>query len=342
MVLLVLLFLHLINMRTTIKRFYNLYIMDQQYTNKIPPCEKHPSTIVISGGGIGGFSLYGAIRETNRRGIWNHDYIKKIYAVSAGASIALCIALRFDWTTLDEYMIHRPWGNSFRWYNLNFMRTFYDMGVFDKTPIIQFFTPLFAANDIPLDITMAQLYERTGVELHIYCVELFHFQYVDMSHITHPDLKVLDAVYRSSTIPFVFKPDTHIDDNGKKHIYIDGFFLGNFPSHIALDDSDIESNANKILGFRFNMGKRSANANNIVEFFQNLIVSIISHLNKHCFNLPRQVTLSYDNISFQKIYNTMFSSVQRSQLIQIGENFGRDFCLEDGGGGEDGRGENFV
>jgi predicted acylesterase/phospholipase RssA len=294
-------------------------------TSPPPPPPPRPNTLIISGGGIAGFSIFGALKETNLRGVWRLSEIKKIYAVSAGAGLAVCIALGFEWNVLNEYFIRRRWGAAFKW-TTNLLRFFYDMGIYDKTIIADFFRPLFAAKDIDPEITLRELYLITGVEIHIYCVELFGFHYIDMSYLTHPNMKVLDAVYRSCTIPFFFKPDTEIDEDGKKYVFIDGCFLGNYPSHI---DGAVE-NPDTTIGFRFNI-LNPPNVNNIMEFLQKIAISVLQYLNRKCVDLPRQIKITYDNNSFRQLYNTIYDAAYREQLVKIGENYGRDFAAAAGG-----------
>ena len=53
---------------------------------------------------------------------------------------------------------------------------------------------------------MQELFEYTGVDLHIYTVDINSFESVDISHKSHPNWRVIEAVYVSSSLPFIFKP----------------------------------------------------------------------------------------------------------------------------------------
>ena len=52
--------------------------------------------IVIPGGGGTGFIAYGALKESHNRGIWNIENIESIYGTSAGAIIAIFIAIIYS------------------------------------------------------------------------------------------------------------------------------------------------------------------------------------------------------------------------------------------------------
>ena len=45
--------------------------------------------IVISGGGIGGFSFYGAIKQLNINDVWNINNIQNIFGTSIGSIITV-------------------------------------------------------------------------------------------------------------------------------------------------------------------------------------------------------------------------------------------------------------
>jgi len=250
--------------------------------------------LVISGGGISGFYLYNALRDSNLRGEWNIKNIKSIHAVSAGTVIAAIIALRYDWSITDEYFISRPLINLFKWENLSMMSVFYNCGIIDRTVFVDFLRPLFAgaifensAVDIDIDITMHDFYEKTGISLHFYCTDISIFEKIEMSPIKTPDLSVIDAIYRSCTIPFIMCPQrgSHITKNNvtessereqisspprKRRIapvYIDGYLKTNYPS---LDCINTGANEDNILGFRLNT-EYNDDINNMIDLAKSII-----------------------------------------------------------------------
>ena len=74
-------------------------------TPTVPPYTiKH---LIISGGGVYGFSFYGMLKELNLNKVWNISNIKTIHATSAGTVIATIIALNYDWETMDKYIYNK-------------------------------------------------------------------------------------------------------------------------------------------------------------------------------------------------------------------------------------------
>ena len=83
--------------------------MCEPYTH--PEIIRH---IVCSGGGVTGFSFYGILKECYARGIWKVENIQTIYGTSVGSIFAVILALNYDWQTMDDYLIKRPWQNVFK------------------------------------------------------------------------------------------------------------------------------------------------------------------------------------------------------------------------------------
>lgn len=182
--------------------------------------------LVISGGGAYGFSAYAAIRESNRAKLWNIDDIETIYGTSAGSIISVMLALRYDWDTMDDFLLKRPWGSVFQIIPDIVLSVYSNRGLFDKTHMENVFSPLFGGKDIPLDITLQGFYEKTGIEIHIFVTEVngdFSSE-TDLSYLTHPEWLLLDAVYCSCCIPGFFQP--FIKD---EKCYIDGGVFMNYP-----------------------------------------------------------------------------------------------------------------
>ena len=74
---------------------------------------KKIENIVISGGGLTLFTYYGILKESSKSNVWNINDIKTIYGTSAGAILSVLLCLKYDWETLDNYIINRPWEKVF-------------------------------------------------------------------------------------------------------------------------------------------------------------------------------------------------------------------------------------
>ena len=134
-------------------------------TSALFPTIKH---LVISGGGAAGFSYYGVLKQTQIRGLWNTENIKSIYATSAGTIIAVILSLGYDWNTIDDYIVKRPWHKVFKFELSMGLKSILNQGIFDINVLQETFKPLFKGKDIPIDISLLDFYERTNKEIHFF------------------------------------------------------------------------------------------------------------------------------------------------------------------------------
>jgi len=272
--------------------------------------------IVISGGAQTGLAFYGVLKESEKQNFWNIQNIQTIYATSVGAMMAVILCLKYDWDTLDSYLIKRPWQNIFKIDLYTIIKAFDQRGIFSIQLIEEIFSPLFLGKDIPISVTMKEFYDLTGIELHIFTTELNKFETIDLSYKTHPEWKILDAIYCSSTLPIVFSPI--IKDDTK--CYIDGGFLLDFPLSKCLQYVD---NEDEIFSIRKHNNKKNNIIDNTSSFFDflmtiinNLLKRILNDTNK--YSIKNEIAVIDQAVSIQDIISTAFSIEERQRLIQHG------------------------
>ena len=214
--------------------------------------------LVIAGGGPIGFQFLGALEHLNEEGFWKLEDIESIYATSIGTFLAAFICLKYDWETLNTYLIDRPWHDAFKLNGKQIFDAFYNKGLYDKKIIEITFKPLLEAKDLSLNITLKEFYEYSKIELHLYAFELNKFETVDISYKTHPELLLVQAIFMSSALPGVFAPVCI-----NNCCYIDGGVMANYPLTHCLKD---HPNSDEILGVTFyrDYDKPDAYKNNIV------------------------------------------------------------------------------
>ena len=207
-------------------------------TNKKLPNIEH---LVLSGAGHGLFSYLGAFSVLIKHKIIDIKKIKTIYGTSAGSIVSVFILLDIDIDIIIDYAVERPWNEVFKLDN-NLINIITDYGICDDIVIKKIFSPLFSMKDIDINITMIEFYEKTNVELYFYGTELKTFEETELSYKNTPNLKLLDAVYISSSLPILFKPMVY---NTK--YYIDGGFINQYPIENILKNID---NDNTIFGIK--------------------------------------------------------------------------------------------
>jgi predicted acylesterase/phospholipase RssA len=187
--------------------------------------------LVISGGGPSMVQTLGILQYLEEKGFLERKSIQTIYATSAGALVALLLSLDFDWETIFDYIIKRPWQDIFPIQVQNLLDAYTKKGLYDRNVWVKCCKPLLDAKDISLDITMKEMFETTGKEFHFYTFEVNSFEMVDISYKSHPDLSLLTALHMTCALPIIICPVFH-----EEGCYIDGGFMCNYPMRYCLED----------------------------------------------------------------------------------------------------------
>ena len=128
--------------------------------------------IVFSGGGPTGLMVLGTIQHLQIHNFWNIENIESIYATSAGGLLGIILCLKYDWETLNNYVIKRPWHDAFPISAEQLLNAYTNKGIFDKKAFEIFFKPLFDAKNISLNITLLEFYKYSKIELHMFSLEI--------------------------------------------------------------------------------------------------------------------------------------------------------------------------
>jgi predicted acylesterase/phospholipase RssA len=196
--------------------------------------------LVISGGGPAMLQYISSIQYLNENSIIDLNSIESIYGTSAGSIVAVLLALKYDWETLNDYIIQRPWHELFH-LKINYIFDAYkNRGVYNKNIFEKAFKPLLDAKDIPIDISLKDFYDYSKIELHFFTFEINQFKTEDISYLTHPDISLIDAIIMSCSIPLLCTPI--IVEN---KCYIDGGVCANYPLKYCIEQG---RNENEILG----------------------------------------------------------------------------------------------
>jgi predicted acylesterase/phospholipase RssA len=198
--------------------------------------------IVLSGGCHTFYQSLGIIQTLEKNDIWKIENIEKIYGTSAGALLGAILCLKFDWDTLNDYFLDRPWHDVYNIDINTIFSIFSKKGFFNRNQIETSFKPLLHAKDLSLDITLKEFYKYSNIELHVFTFDVNHFKLEDISYKTNPDLSLITALYMSSALPIMFSP-VCIDNK----CYIDGGFVTNYPLIFCIEQN---SNLDEILGIK--------------------------------------------------------------------------------------------
>jgi len=272
--------------------------------------------LVISGGGPIIIQILSAIQELEKNKYLNMTDIETIYGTSAGAILAVMFSLNFDWTTLNDYIIKRPWQDVFSIKVQNILDSYTKKGIFDTKTVEKCFKPLLDAKDIPLDIILEDFFKVTNKELHIFAFEINDYKMVDISHKTYPKLKLLSAIQMSCALPVLMAP-VFLDDK----CFMDGGVACNYPLNFCIDSG---KNQDEILGFK----NKYSDDKIIINDESTLLDYILNFLFKSVFNvhnnytqpiIKNEVICDTSYLSFDMLRTAISSIDVRKELFEKGK-----------------------
>lgn len=193
--------------------------------------------LVISGGAHVGFAFFGVVQTLYEHKILNIDTIETIHATSVGTLLALYLTLGYEMNEIRNYLIERPWCEL---YKVNFncvLRAIQEGGMFTRKEMQESVRSLLLGKDLSVDITLAEFFAFNQKEIHFYITEYSQLKLENVSYLTHPDWKLVDAIYASCCLPVLFIP---FQRDGR--YFIDGAIIMNYPLQCCLDQGhDSES-----------------------------------------------------------------------------------------------------
>ena len=279
--------------------------------------------ICISGGGYAGVYGLGALELLHEKSFYSYSDLSSVYGTSIGSVLSLILLLDIDWKDIIHYVTKRPWYKLL--HVTDFFKLYETKGLFHIDLFYAIYEPLFKIKQYDLSMTFLEFYEKTNISFHVFATNVSTFNYKEWSHITSPDMKVIDAVYMSSSIPVLFEPlwyDTAF--------YIDGAIHICDPT-ILCQQRNIEEKDN-ILSIVF---KRSKD----IQFHQDM--NFVNYLTSFIFNIMKQMNktnvvdekdihkhvlyIPFEDISIDDLTELLHEESIRNQYIQKGKDYANVF-----------------
>ncbi len=271
--------------------------------------------IVMCGGGYNGIYTMGVMDYLLEQKFFNMDNIKTIYGTSVGGFVGVLLCLNLPWKTILDYVKERPWERDIVFSADMMFNMIPKKGILDSTYIELFFTKLLKAKNLSSDITLQEFNEFSKVELFLFAIDVNTFDVVKISHQSHPNLKLIHAIFITCSIPFIFQP-TFI----KETYLVDGGVLCNYPLDHCVNDG---ANKDEILGVQFHLNKnktRSIDQNtNILYYSYYMFDKLVGVARKDPINkIPNEVIVPCDAMNIAVGIKIINDKELRSSYIKKG------------------------
>ena len=286
--------------------------------------------LVLAGGAYFGFQQYGAMYHLLKEKNITIKDIVSFHSTSVGSIISIILALEIDPEYVYSYFIHRPWDKVFAKHSNTMFDIYETKGFYKRSLFDDLLSPLLTFMNFSPRTTLKECYELTKKDMFFYSTKVNGFVSEVFHHSTHPDVLVLDAIYMSCCIPYVFEPLSYNDS-----FMIDGAFTCNFPYNQAIEYKkrlDIPGNL-LCLSFDFPENNTSDCENCDAFTFGTLIFDQILHFikrinetntddvqNEQTNYKTYHIKLSCDTLSFQGAYEAITNKDNRILLFDKGVN----------------------
>jgi predicted acylesterase/phospholipase RssA len=264
----------------------------------------------------------GAVQHLEEKKFIDRKNIKSIYGTSAGAILGILLCMDFDWESIRDYIIKRPWQDVFPVKVQNIFDAYTKKGLFDVKAFEKTIKPLLDAKDINIDITLEDFYKFSNIEIHKFSLEINEYKVHDISYLTHPKLSLISAIQMTCAIPILITPVCI-----KESCFVDGGFLCNYPVNYCIESG---KNPDEILGFKNKYSDNKTIINNdstLLDYIVNFLFKAILSVENNYIqpNIKNQIIFDTNYVTFDTLRNAISSSEVRKSLFEKGKQTAIDF-----------------
>tara|TARA_B100000902_G_scaffold276439_1_gene262214 strand:- start:19 stop:894 length:876 start_codon:yes stop_codon:yes gene_type:complete len=274
--------------------------------------------IVFSGGSYKILYMIGIIKYLRSVNYYKISDIETIRATSAGSILSLLLILDLDFNNIENFVINKPWEKSLKITTESILNAIYSKGFLNVNFIRDIFANHFKHKNLKLDLTMKELYEYSNIEFYVYAFNISTFEGEVFSYKNFPDLKVLDAIYMSCSLPFAFEPMKY-----KSNFYLDGGIEIEYPLNDTVKECE---NTDEILSICVKTLNNSeitmTDDINILNYGIYLFEKLIGkHRIKDYKKIKNEIIIPSKAMNISDLNNLISNKEERRRFILDGEKF---------------------
>jgi len=272
-----------------------------------------PLRLVLSGGGARGLSYAGCFIELEKRGFLKK--VNEIMGVSCGALFGFAYSIGYKPNELIEFVELFDFSLIQNIEPDIAFEVFTTYGIDNGDNLEKLLISMLKNKGFIENITYLQLYNKTKFIIRCFASNMFECKYQEFSYKETPDIRVIDGLLASMSLPGYFTP-RYIDGV----LYSDGGLVNNFPIDL-LSENEIQNT----LGFTF------SEDHNIVEEIPN-ILKFFNQIYTCTYKFKKEKILSMYNEKIiivrcgeYPIWNFNAPKEDRLKLIETGKKAIEDF-----------------
>lgn len=188
--------------------------------------------LVIEGGGSKGYAYVGAILKLEELG--KLDTITGFAGASVGSLFAAMLACRFTASDICRCTSSLDFSDISPIYSLKSIYRLCEYYGANTNNPLEFQIRRILTEKVDPEISLSCLYEKTKKDLVIVTCCLNRQKPVYLHHSQFPEVRLIDALLSSISIPYVFQPQKH-NWFGTDDYFIDGGLVDNYPLWVFND-----------------------------------------------------------------------------------------------------------
>lgn len=281
--------------------------------------------ITLPSGGFNLIKYLGVMEPFYKNKTLDFDVMEGYYGISAGGILSSVLCLNLEFETIVKYFVERTWHKTYNVNKINIINYFNEKGIFNKSHFIKLIEPLFKSCNYDLNtLTMKEFYNKTNKKLTIFAINASNYDLTPFNHETTPDILLLDALYFTSCIPGIFKPEEY---NGV--CYLDGGLCSKTPIDYCIDVDGVDKNEVFAIDCYWDFYKTVPISKNddFVSFLYNIMLKIYINNVPKISNMDTPYLIHMKTIQYsESSLNDIWSSKETRQCIYLdGIQQGNDF-----------------
>lgn len=226
--------------------------------------------MVLSGGGVLGYSYIGMLRYLEERHLIQQ--FTTFCGSSAGALFSFLVSIGYTAAEIGAIFATRE-PTTFMNITLDSCMNLHRVKGLDSGATLKIHLNTILTNKGGTEtLTLKEHYAKYNKILRIGVTDIIDHKFVLMDYLTHPDVSVIEAVRASMAIPFLLEP---VCINGR--YYVDGGISNNFPIELCDADTCIGINLINHQSYMDNSPIFDITKINLGDYLDILIKSAINH-----------------------------------------------------------------